>query len=244
MTTEFPRHLPIEGTHNFRDAGGYPTRDGRSVRRRTLFRSDGLNTVTEAGREEILGLGIRTTLDLRSAYEAERWPSVFADGRDLTYVRLPLAAPGSDTRAPSADDLIELNRMFLDNAQDTLATLINELAYRIEFPVVVHCATGKDRTGLLIALLLELAGVERANVIDDYVLSARYAGKLIEQITAAVVAEGMDPERFARLMECRPEIMDETLAYLDSRYGGVERYLRRIGMSDGALASLRRSLAE
>ncbi|MDA1035342.1 MAG: tyrosine-protein phosphatase [Chloroflexi bacterium] len=242
MNTDLPRHLPIEGTHNFRDAGGYSTRSGGSVRWRTLFRSDNLNAVTNAGREEIRSLGIRTTIDLRAAHEAEIWPSVFADGADLAYVRLPLAAPGSDTRAPAANDLFELNRMFLDSAQGSLATLMDALADRHEFPMVVHCAGGKDRTGLLVAMLLELAGVDRTDVVADYALSARYSVKLIETLTARATAEGRDLAQFARLMECRPEIMEHTLTYLDSQYGGTERYLRGIGLSDSALASLRSSL--
>ena len=244
MPTNLPRHLPIEGTHNFRDAGGYPNRDGGSVRWRTLFRSDSLEAVTHAGREAVRGLGIRTTVDLRAAHEAESWPSVFADGADLEYVRLPLAAPGSDTRAPTANDLFELNRMFIDSAQDSLAGLVNALADRHEFPVVVHCAGGKDRTGLLIAMLLELAGVDRTDVVADYALSARYSVELIEMLTARAIANGRDPAQFARLMECRPEIMEDTLAYLDSHHGGAERYLQGIGVSDSALASLRSSLVE
>lgn len=242
--SELSRHLPIEGTHNFRDAGGYATRDGGSVRWRTLFRSDNLDEVTAAGRKEIRGLGIRTTIDLRAAHEAESWPSVFADGANLVYERLPLAAPGSDTGAPAANDLFELNRMFLDSAQESLATLVTALAGRHEFPVVVHCAGGKDRTGLLVAILLELAGVGRADVIADYALSAEFSVDLIKVLTARAMADGRDPAQFARMMECRPEIMEDTLTYLDAQYGGVERYLRGIGIPDEALASLRGALVE
>lgn len=241
---EISRLIPIEGTHNFRDAGGYPTRDGGSVRWRTLFRSDILNEVTDAGREEMRRLGIRTTVDLRTAREAEERPSVFADGADLVYTRMPLRADGTDPQAPAANDLFDLNHRFLDTGQDSIVALMDALATRHEFPLVVHCATGKDRTGLLVAMLLELAGVDRGNVIDDYMLTATYGSKRIKDETALAMANGRDPAQFARLMECRPEIMAEALSYLDSLYGGVEGYLRQIGLSDSALGSLRGALME
>lgn len=238
------RHIPIEGTHNFRDAGGYITRHGRSLRWGTLFRSDSLHALTVAGRQAVCDLGIRTTVDLRADHEISRFPSVFADCQDLVYAHLPLSARGTDTQAPEARDLIELNRMFLDLGQASLLSILNALAAPGAFPAVVHCSVGKDRTGLLVALLQELAGATRQDVVADYVLTSLHAATLIEEITPIALAEGRDAVQFARLMECRAEVMDETLVYLDDHYGGAERYVRGIGVADAAVASLRQSLVE
>ena len=81
-------------------------------------------------------------------------------------------------------------------------------------------------------------------MIDNYLLTARYAAKRIEDETTLAMANDRDLAELARLMECRPDIMEKALSYLDSRYGGVERCLLQIGLSDSALASLRRSLVE
>ena len=244
MTTTYERHLPIEGAHNFRDAGGYATRDGQSVRWRTLFRSDSHHELTESGKQAIHDLGIRTSIDLRAEHESQSWPSVFATSDTITCRQLPLRAAGSDTRAPRANDLPELNRMFLDSGHESFSSILHAMAEEQTFPVVISCAVGKDRTGLMVALLLELAGVHRDDVIEDYALTAKHAGKRIEQIYASALADGRDPAQFARLMECQPETMAQSLAYLDDQHGGAERYVSTIGLSPATIATLRGALLE
>jgi len=244
MTTTYTRHLPIEGTHNFRDAGGYATRDGRSVRWRTLFRSDSHHELTDAGKQAIYDLGIRTSIDLRAEHESLFMPSLLASDQSIAYWQLPLRAKGSDTRAPKADDLAELNRMFFDTGHDSFSTILHALAEGDPFPIVINCAVGKDRTGLMVALLLELAGVHRDDVVADYALTAKHAGKRIEQIAAVALKDGRDAAQFARLMECRPETMAESLAYLDDQHGGAEQYVSKIGLSPATIAAVRGALLE
>lgn len=238
------RHFPIAGTHNFRDAGGYAARNGQSIRWRTLFRSDSHHQLTESGKQAVRNLGIRTSIDLRAEHESQSSPSVFGPSDTIAYRQLPLRAAGSDTRSPRANDLPELNRMFLDSGQESFSTIFHALAETQTFPVVISCAIGKDRTGLLIALLLELAGVHRDDVIEDYALTSKYAGRRIEQIYAAAPVKGRDPAQLARLMECRPETMAQSLAYLDNQHGGVERYVSNIGVKPSAIAAIREALLE
>jgi protein-tyrosine phosphatase len=244
MTTQPERHLPIDGTHNFRDSGGYATRDGRSIRWRTLFRSDSHHALTPAGMQAVRDLGVRTSIDLRAEHESEVQPSVFENDGSIIYRQLPLKAEGSDTRAPRAANLPELNRMFLDTSHDSFSRILHALAEPQTFPIVVNCAAGKDRTGLTIALLLELAGVHRDDVVEDYALTGQYAGKLIETLTKFAMDNGRDPAQFSKLMECRPENMAESLAYLDDQHGGAERYVSKIGLSSETITTLREALLE
>jgi protein-tyrosine phosphatase len=137
-----------------------------------------------------------------------------------------------------------LNRKFFDTGRDSLSTIFHFLAQRETFPIVINCAVGKDRTGLVIALLLELAGVHRDDVVEDYALTAKHAGKRIEQIAKTALADGRDPEQFARLMECRPETMAESLAYLDDQHGGAEQNVGNIGLSPARITALREALLE
>lgn len=244
MTAMPERHIPIEGTHNFRDAGGYATRDGRSIRWRTLFRSDSHDRLTVKGSRAIEELGIRTSIDLRAEHEVQISPSLLASAGNVAYRQLPLRAEGSDTRAPRARDLEELNRNFFDTGYESFATILAAIAENGTFPVVVNCAVGKDRTGLLIALLLELAGVSREDVVADYALTAEHAGERIAEVAEVALKDGRDPAQFARLMECKPETMAESLAYLDSRYGGAEQYVQSIGLSPESIAAIREALLE
>lgn len=220
------------------------TRDGRSVRWRTLFRSDSHHELTDTGKQALYDLGIRTSIDLRAEHESQSSPSALAFDRTIAYWQLPLRASGSDTRAPRATDLVELNRMFFDTGHESFSAILHALAEDDPFPIVINCAVGKDRTGLMVALLLELAGVHRDDVVEDYALTAKHAGKRIEKIAAIALKDGRDPAQFARLMECRPETMAESLAYLDDQHGGGERYVSKIGLSPATIASLREALLE
>ena len=243
-TSKPPRHLPIVGTHNFRDAGGYPTPGGTTVRSRTLFRSDSLHALTPAGISAVRALGLRSTIDLRGEPEVARWPSDLSTSAGIPYRHLPLTAKGTSPEAPVADNLEEINRMFLDLGGASLRSVLESMAAPGTFPTLVHCSVGKDRTGLVVALLLELAGVPRQHIVDDYGLTGQHAMELIAEIYEANVRNGREPLQFARLMECRPEVMEETLEYLDTRYGGAESYMRGIGVSTDTIATLREALVE
>ena len=244
MTETLQRHLPIEGTHNFRDAGGYPTRDGGSVRWRTIFRSDSLHALTPAGEQALRDLGIRCQVDLRAHMEVEPFPSVFATATDLTYSHLPLAID-TGKNIPRANTLEELNVKLLDHAGESIGRIMTFLAQPDSMPAVVNCVAGKDRTGLLIGLLLDLAGVDEATIVDDYVLTGVHGKLLLEQlIDLGVGTYGREREEVARLMECRAEVMSGTLDYLHEQYGDASRYMRTIGMPDETIASLRLALVE
>jgi protein-tyrosine phosphatase len=134
--------------------------------------------------------------------------------------------------------------MFLDNGQRSLAHILGSLARPGIFPAVIHCRIGKDRTGLLTALLLELAGVPRETVVEDYALTCPEIQQLLATETEIAVSDGRDRAQFERLMECDASVIARTLAYLDERYGGAERYARAIGFKDAALRSLRAALAQ
>jgi protein-tyrosine phosphatase len=244
VTATLQRHLALEGTHNFRDAGGYPTRDGGSVRWRTLFRSDSLHALTPAGQQAFHALGIRSQVDVRAHSEVEQFPSVFAASVDVTYAHLPLAID-SGKHIPRANTLEELNVKLLDHAGQSIARILTSLAQPGAMPAVVNCVAGKDRTGLLIGLLLDLAGVDETTIVDDYLLTAEHAKLLLAQIVELGVGMyGRNREEIMPLMSVRPEVMAGTLAHLHERHGGAAAYMRAIGMPAETVDVLRVSLVE
>jgi protein-tyrosine phosphatase len=173
--TEPTRHLPFEGTFNVRDVGGYATADGRRTRWRTLLRADSLHRLSEAAQLQLVDMGLRTAIDLRRASEVADCPNVFCRSRSVRYRALPVFDDVAERGAPRS--LEATYRHALDTRQPQLRAIVGALASPRALPALVHCTAGKDRTGLVIALLLELAGVSRETVVEDYALSGRYLGE-------------------------------------------------------------------
>jgi protein-tyrosine phosphatase len=240
------RHLPLEGTWNVRDAGGYPTRDGRTVRWRTLYRADSLHRLTEQGQAHLIEAGLRTVVDLRRDAELAAAPNVLAESDRLRYLWVSLAPNPTETgqgREVEADTLRQTYRTIVDERGPELRQILGVLAGPGAFPALVHCTAGKDRTGLVVALLLGLAGVEHTVIAEDYALTATYLGDgYVADARQRAEAAGYRWEAYQHLLGCPAELMLETLAHLDERYGGVAPYLRGIGLTADELAALRSAL--
>lgn len=242
------RHLPLEGTYNVRDAGGYPTRDGRSVRWQALYRADSLHRLTEQGQVHLIEAGLSTVIDLRRDVELAVAPNVLAGSDRIDYVWISLApnpAEAGARREIGPDTLAQTYRAIIHERQPELRQILSTLAQPGAFPALVHCTAGKDRTGIVVALLLGLAGVDHATIAEDYALTATYLGDgYLADARVRAEAAGHTWAQYQLLLGCPAELMLATLACLDERYGGVEAYLRLIGLTIDELAALRAALLE
>lgn len=237
------RRVPLPGTHNLRDVGGYTTVDGREIRWRTVFRSDSLHRLSLPGQQELLAYGVQTVLDLRRDIEVQHWPNVFASSPDVRYVRVDLAPLGGVTEI-SESPLESIYRAILDFRQREIRAAFEVLADD-SLPVIIHCTAGKDRTGLIVALLLGLAGVDSETIARDYAMSSQFLGQsYFEEARERAALAGVSWERYQLNLVCPPDYMRRTLRYLDDRYGGVELYLRTIGLSSVQLFDLRASMLQ
>jgi protein-tyrosine phosphatase len=236
------RRLPLAGAYNLRDIGGYPAADGGQTRWRTLFRADSLHRLTVEEQEALLEYGVRTVIDLRRPDEVASAPNVFATSPRVRYLHLSITDGAPDPSGPSIA-LDELYRRILDQRGAQLGAVLTALAENGAFPAVVHCTAGKDRTGLIIALLLRLARVPPEEVVADYALSAIYLEETFwQEVSARLTAAGIPLDRYRQLLTAAPETMVATLAYLDQRYGGAAGYATHLGLDDRQLATLRRAL--
>ena len=236
--------LEVEGTQNLREVGGYPAAGG-VTRHGQLYRADALSNVTPAGAEALAALGIGVVIDLRSALERSQDHSKTLLP-DAVHVWLPIHG---GSRSSLVDDgpvtLGSLYRQVLSESGWTLATAVSVIADSGVTPVLVHCTAGKDRTGLVTALALETAGVERSAVVADYTQSAlNLDGAWVNEAMSALVSRGVpiSPSLFEALGGSPDHAMSGVLAWLDQGYGSVSGYLMAHGMREQSVAALREKL--
>ena len=238
------RFLAWEACHNARDTGGYPTHSGRQTRWQTLVRADNLHNLTLAGQAALRDYGVRTVIDLRLAHEVEKTPNPFANQHTLpevpVYLNLPLHDPAANAAMDLAPSMMGEYIVILEQSKPHISGVIQAAATGMaEGAVIVHCHGGKDRTGIVVALLLSIAGVPRETIIEDYALSEvqlepLHAAWLEEQR----IAQG-HPIARPRWMQSRPETMSGVLDFLDRNYGGPEGYLRAAGVPQSCIIQIR-----
>jgi protein-tyrosine phosphatase len=241
---EWTRLLEWEGCLNARDLGGYETEDGRETRWGTVVRSDCPAALTEAGRAALADYGVRAIVDLRLPAELAEDPNPFAEPGDhgIAYTNVsfidPAAAP-PEAVSTLAEDYLQMLDRYRQGVAEALAAIVRAP----DGPVLVHCAAGKDRTGLISALLLGLVGVPAETIAADYAMTA----ELLRPRERAWL-EGLPPEeraeREAMIVRYAPtaEVMLQVLEGLRERHGGVEPYLRSTGLGQDDLDRLRERL--
>jgi protein-tyrosine phosphatase len=242
--------LTFDTLFNVRDLGGYEAADGASIRAGQLYRADGVHRASAADLERLLSLGLRTVIDLRTPAELE--VARFAvDGTDVAWHHLPVIAEIWESERVSAiadDD--EAVRFLVDRYVDmtaeggrALAAALSIISDAEGHPALFHCAAGKDRTGVLAAIVLALLGVDDEVIADDYSRSAVAMERLREWFIA-------NDERVASIRSKQPPVFraaprDAMLGFLreiEVRYGSVADYVRSIGVDDQTLAQLRAAL--
>jgi protein-tyrosine phosphatase len=230
------RRIELAGVFNLRDVGGYPVAGGGSVRWRTLFRSDALHRLDPAGVARVTGLGLRTVVDLRTQPEVDLAPSPV--GGRVTHVPV---LTGDLQDLPL--ELGALYRYFVEECGGQIAVAIAELSGDDAMPALVHCSAGKDRTGVVVALVLAALGVPDEVIAADYALSA---GCLDPDQTPAIgqlqASTGLDGELISALLSSPPELILDVLDMVRERAGSVDGYLCGHGLSDAALGRLRAAL--
>jgi len=237
------RTLEFEGCVNFRDLGGYRTADGRMVAWRTLFRADGLNKLSDADVAQLTDLGLTTVIDLRTRDEAEQRGSFPVDRVPVTYVGLPL----TDV-LPATEDLPDWREAsyvasryadMVSEGGPMLTSAIHALAAGGALPAVLHCSAGKDRTGVLSALLLAFLGVADETIVADYALSAAAMERLLERLKAEYPEAEEAVQRYApAILHVVPETMEQFLSGLRVRYGTYDELAATLEVSE-AVATLR-----
>jgi protein-tyrosine phosphatase len=237
---EWTRLLDWEGGLNARDLGGYVTEDGRQTRWGAVVRSAALGALTEAGRAALADYGVRAIVDLRLPDELDREPNPFAEPGDhgIAYTNVSILDPAAGF-PPDTVTLAENYLWSLEKFGGLVATAVEAVARAPEGGVLIHCAAGKDRTGLISAMLLGVVGVPAATIADDYALTAELLRPREQEWLENGPGERAEREALLARFAPTAEVMLEVLHKLTERYGGVQPYLLEAGLSRGDLERLR-----
>jgi protein-tyrosine phosphatase len=245
------RRIELEGPANFRDIGGYENRDGETVRTGRVYRSDSLSYMTDSDvRHCVDVLDVHTVIDLRAGHEVDRFSHGPLEATGVRFLHRPVVdetrrehivrdpgAPAPELMSPAAIYL-----MMTERFADRLTDVVRLIADPGNHPVVFHCAAGKDRTGIVAALVLGALGVDDDTIVDDYVVTAEHMPLLVERHRAVAAARGVGAEVGDPHFAAEAAAMRDLLVGIEARHGGVEGYLLAHGLEAEALASLRGTL--
>jgi protein-tyrosine phosphatase len=242
------RLLPLVGAYNFRDLGGYPVADGRSTRWGRLYRSDTLHELTDEDLEVLRGIGLVSVIDLRTPTEVQRSGRGVLGCEPIRYVNLSvLPQEGGERQATPATRLVEVAERYLsylDVGKDSLVESFRLMSDPGSYPLVFHCQAGKDRTGVMAALVLSCIGVERRAIVDDYVLTATRMDLIIGRLRRDPhFADRMD-ELPASVFAVEASTMERFLDGLEEQFGGARAWALGAGISESQVDVLAHLLIE
>lgn len=245
------RLVAFEGAHNFRDLGGYPSQRGGVTRWGLLYRAAGLNEMTADDVAAFHELGIRTVFDLRRDDEREFAPDPVPTVHVclMSHVMANVPMPDRSTLVEHDHAVEFMGRLYsglLAHAGHEIGRLIREVVDGDTLPAVFHCTAGKDRTGIVAALVLLALGVDRETVLDDFELTNQYVTPATHAaMFQRMLEHGMGPEAAGGMFAASRETMAATLDELDATYGGAETYLlEQGGLDAGVLDRLRALLLD
>ncbi len=216
------RNVALDGVRNMRDLGGLRGTRGIIPHER-FYRSGTLVDANEADRRLFRERGVTLDLDLRTLFEAENQGDALSRDPRFAYRRISLLGVGIEDWF-RAGDLRGLYLHALDDHQDSFREVFHMMATHGDGAVVYHCTSGKDRTGMVTAILLDLAGVERDAIVDDYAISAHYLMRSGSNSPPGAIAAFLDA--------------------LHAKYGGARAFLTRIGLAQADIAALLAKLGQ
>jgi len=258
-----PRWIDLDGAANVRDLGGLPAGDGGSVRPGRLIRADNLQGLTPSDVDRLVaGHDVRAVADLRTQTEVTsegpgpltREPRVRIEHLSL----LPEAGDNTDVVAADSDDgpvilpwqkrddhgrrsAAEFYRLYLEDRPDSIVAALRLVAHT-HGATIVHCAAGKDRTGVVVAMALDAVGADRVAIVDDYVRTGDRMHQILERLAASRTyahdLEGVPDDQHLP----RPATMETFLSGLDDDFGGTSNWLRKNGWTDADDSALRAAL--
>jgi protein-tyrosine phosphatase len=251
------RRVPLHGSVNFRDLGGYETADGRRVKWGQVFRSDNLGRLTDRDVSFVKRMGIRMVCDFRTPAEAAKLPDRFLPAEPGGYLHLPIQHgefdPANTFERIRNGDIQWMTEAFMiegylkniDHFAPVWSQFFKTLAADSKRPLVFHCTGGKDRAGVCAALVLLSLGLPEQTVIDDHGLSNLYIAVVLERIYDQIRSHGVDPNQVAPYFTAPKNAIVAAVGHIRRTYGSAVDYLiRQAGVDEKLIEQLREDLLE
>ncbi|MDB9783942.1 tyrosine-protein phosphatase [Gammaproteobacteria bacterium] len=256
LQNEENRLLPMDGSYNTRELGGYKTTDGKSVKWGVLYRSDKLSDISSADQEYIQNLGIKRIVDFRSITEKTENPDLIPEG--ISYVEMPIEVDGAirtqiedilrgNVEGDVKSFLIDANKEFITDYKSVYSKFIKDLI-NSDGPTLFHCTAGKDRAGFAAAITLIALGVPKEVVINDYMKTNVFTADRIDDVLDQIKLESFfqaDVEILRPLLGVEQEYIEMAFKTAEETYGSLENYIREgLEISDEEIIELRSLLLE
>jgi protein-tyrosine phosphatase len=258
-----PPFMPVDGVRNFRDFGGYSTQSGAQIKRGHLYRSANYSSITQTGLSQFAQTGIKIVVDLRRGPERTTSPSQLT-GLEVETIFSSLGDGDGITLAPHLQ-FIKDGDLSVERCHAHMMSSYRRIPWEAQHlstfkqtfeklaighgPIVIHCAAGKDRTGILCGLILHALGASQDDIMHDYLLTNAvpldtpwlegYAARM-----SAMFDRSIDPLTLVPLVGVHADFLDEAWAEMNRRDGGLDGYLDRIGVDSAIKSALQTRLIE
>jgi protein-tyrosine phosphatase len=235
-------NIRLNTAYNIRDLGGYAARGGKRTSGRIL-RGDCFAAMSEDDRRTLLGAGVKTVIDLRGEGERAKLPAGMFGCPGISYEAIPLIEEAANVTRGGIPPNFTMGDMYaslLDNAQEAVLAVFRHIARAASEPgrLLFHCAAGKDRTGVIAALLLALAGVSEQDIVWDYAQTednlSPVRGLLLKNSGIPSMMDALTDE----FLSAKPRSMEKMLSHLHRTYGGAEGYFSEIGLTPAECAGV------
>lgn len=249
------RRLPFSGARNFRDLGGYGTTDGRTVRWGMMYRSDGLNELTDKDMELLSELSLDRIIDFRTEFESQHRPDRLPAEKSPRLVNIPIEDSSTKVWHESQNDMIKKLRS-IDTGESMIKTyqelvtqftpemkiFVQEVISAQGHPVLFHCMAGKDRTGFAAAILLRMLGVPQETIMEDYLLTNEYLLFHFKwRLFLVQLLRGKHfVEKVKGFMAADPFYLSAAFDSIDREYGSFENYVQNgLGLTENDVGRMK-----
>ncbi|MFP4643167.1 MAG: tyrosine-protein phosphatase [Spirochaetales bacterium] len=233
--------IALEGAANIRDFAGYRSVEGRTVAPGQFLRGDSPDSLSTEDRQRLLRHGVRRVVDLRGSEEVTMRPNPFADEPSVRYFHIDMyaAVPAKLFFRVTPRSLSDLYIDLARYAAEAVAAVFRVMSDERDGAVLFHCTAGKDRTGIIAALLLSVLDVDRSTIVDDYSVSRGYLDSVLYRIESTMPSS-WDRATRESILASTPDYIEYFLEFIDETWNGAEAYLLASGLEPAALSALRR----
>ncbi|MEF9952114.1 MAG: tyrosine-protein phosphatase [Clostridium sp.] len=249
------RFIALENVHNMRDLGGIVSRCGNTVTSGLVYRSDRLSSLSESDIKTIKGLNIKTCIDLRENEAFNRRPNILPEG--VRYIHMPIFEKVSNRvilamlfNRNSLDRIFSEDYIYqIEHCSESYGRALEILSDSRNYPIMYNCTSGKDRTGILTALILMIVGIDEEAIVRDFTLS-NYNYDLsyksfINNYGRKITRFGVKPSELGLVVGVNPKWLIKAIDYIKDNYGTIEYYLlSKAKLSSESIDKIRYNLLE